>query len=335
VEEKRQLAAILFTDIAGYSALMARDEPQALACLARQRQCIQRLVPGHEGTLHKEIGDGTLSTFASARNAVECALALQEALAEGEASFRIRAAVHIGEVIFSGGDVYGDGVNIAARLEAIAKPGSVVVSDACFDALRSHPGLAFTRLGERRLKNIARPVVPYGVARSTSEGPATVVRRSMGMGRRTALLGGATATAITLLALWVGRKPASQATDDAPPGTAAARPVRLAMLPFANLTGDAEREFLSDGLTEEMIAQLGRLRPEQLRVIARTSSMQYKKSSKPPEQIGRELAVEYLLEGTVRQEGRRVRITAAASSSIRRPCARPRMPSRNVRARTS
>ncbi|HEV2302601.1 MAG TPA: tetratricopeptide repeat protein [Stellaceae bacterium] len=265
---ERKLAAIFAADIAGYSRLMAEDEIGTLARLKACRGVIDRLIGEHRGRIFSTAGDSVVADFASAVAAVECALAVQEALAPGDAggaAMRFRIGIHIGDVIVDGENLLGDGVNIAARLEAAAEPGGVCVSAAVRDQIGTRLGVPFTDLGEQRMKNIARPVRAYRV------GP----RPSLPDARETPAL------------------------PDKP---------SIAVLPFDNLSGDPEQDYFVDGMVEEIITALSRIR--WLFVIARNSSFTYKGHAVDVKRVGRELGVRYVLEGSVRKAGGRVRITA-------------------------
>jgi adenylate cyclase len=268
---QRRLAAILAADVVGYSRMMQVDEAGTLAVLkSRRTEILQPLVSKHHGRIIKVMGDGVLVEFASAVQAVSCAVALQEAMAvaneAAEESRRVvlRIGINLGDVLVEGGDLYGDGVNIAARIEAVADPGSVVVSRTVFNHVRGKVDFEFDDLGERELKNIAEPVQVYRVG------------------------------------------VADQATTARPPLPLPDKP-SIAVLPFQNLTGDILQEYFADGIVEEMITALSRFR--NLFVIARNSSFAYKGRTVDVKQIGRDLGVRYVLEGSVRRVGNRVRIT--------------------------
>jgi len=270
---ERRLAAILAADVAGYSRLMERDEAGTLARLkAHRRELVDPLVAGHRGRVVKLMGDGALVEFASAVDAVECAAAIQEGMAGREAGVpeaervRFRIGINLGDVIREAdGDLYGDGVNVAARLEQLAEPGGIVVSGTAFDHLRGGLGRAFASLGEQTLKNIERPVRAYRM-----------------------VLGGGGAPP---------ERPALPLPD---------RP-SLAVLPFENLSGDAEQGYFADGTVEDIIAGLSRIK--WLFVVARNSSFTYKGKTMDVKRVGRELGVRYLLQGSLRKSGDRVRIS--------------------------
>jgi TolB-like protein len=267
---RRRLAAILAADVVGYSRLMEQDEAGTMAALkSRRRAVLEPLVTKHQGRVFKITGDGVLVEFGSAVNAVQCAVDLQQAMADangeqpGERPIVLRVGVNLGDVMVEGSDLYGDGVNIAARLEGVAEPGGILVSGTAYDYVRNKVKVGFDDLGSQKLRNIAAPVRAYRVA----DAPA----------------------------VW-----------HTVPKVIADRP-SIAVLPFENMSGDAEQEYFSDGMVEEIITALSRLR--WLFVIARNSSFAYKGRAVDVKRIGRELGVRYILEGSVRKAGNRVRIT--------------------------
>ena len=268
---KRRLAAILAADVVGYSRLMEVDEAATLVALkARRRDLLGPLVARHEGRIFKTTGDGVLVDFASAVNAVQCAVDLQHAMSAANSDqpedrhIVLRIGVNLGDVMVEGSDLYGDGVNVAARLEALAEPGGILVSSTAYDHVRNKVKAGFDDLGPQTLKNIAEPVRAYR-------------------------LSGTPAVNVT------APKPATDKPS-------------IAVLPFANMSGDPEQEYFSDGITEDIITELSRL--HSLFVISRNSSSHYKGQSPRAQDIGRELGVEYFVEGSVRKAGDRVRITA-------------------------
>jgi adenylate cyclase len=268
----RRLAAILAADVAGYSRLMGEDEEGTLAELkAIQRELSDPKIKEHRGRVVKTTGDGLLLEFASVVDAVRCAVEVQRAMAERNADvlpdrrIELRMGINLGDIIKDGRDIYGDGVNVAARLEALAEPGGICVSRVVRDQVRDKLAFAFEDLGERQVKNITRPIRVYGI--SLSEAAAAPARRPLPL----------------------PEKPS------------------LAVLPFQNLSGDPEQEYFVDGIVEEVTTAIARL--PWLFVIARNSSFAYKGKSPDLRQVGRELGVRYVLEGSVRKAGSRVRIT--------------------------
>jgi adenylate cyclase len=259
---ERRLAAILAADVVGYSALVDQDEAGTLARLANlRREVIEPLLAEHRGRLVKLIGDGMLAEFASVVDAAACSLAIQ---ARNDGGLLLRIGLNLGDVVVDGDDLYGDGVNVAARLEGLAEPGGIVVSGTVRDQLHGQPVLGFTSLGEPQLKNIARPVRAYRLADAGSQAP-----------------------------------PVSSWTDVRP---------SIAVLPLDNLGGDPEQSYFSDGLSEDLITALSRFRD--LIVLARHSSFALRGQALGAVELGRRLGVRYLLEGSVRRAGSRVRVTA-------------------------
>jgi TolB-like protein len=274
MSQTRRLAAILAADVAGYSRLMGADEEGTLERLkALRRELLDPKIAEHHGRIVKTTGDGLLVEFTSVVDAVRCAVAVQQAMPErdtgiaADSRIELRIGINLGDVIVEGEDLYGDGVNIAARIEALADAGGVFVSNTVHDHVRDRLPFVFEDLGEQQVKNITRPVRVYRV--------------------RTA---GATGKSPSAPALPLPDKPS------------------IAVLPFANMSGDPEQEYFADGMVEEIITALSRIR--WLFVIARNSSFTYKGKSVDVKQVARELGVRYVLEGSVRKAGDRVRITA-------------------------
>jgi TolB-like protein/class 3 adenylate cyclase len=270
----RRLAAILAADVAGYSRLMGADEEGTLERLkALRRELLDPKIAEHHGRIVKTTGDGMLVEFASVVDAVRCAVKVQQSMAErntGAATdnrIELRIGINLGDVIVEGDDLYGDGVNIAARVEALADAGGVFVSNTVYDHVRDRLPFVFEDLGEQQVKNIARPVRVYRVRHAAAK------------------------------SLAVEAQPAPPLPD---------KP-SIAVLPFANMSGDPEQEYFVDGMVEEIITALSRIR--WLFVIARNSSFTYKGEAVDVKQVGRELGVRYVLEGSVRKGSNRVRIT--------------------------
>src|SRR3984893_3190185 len=268
---ERRLAAILAVDVAGYSRLMGADEEGTHERLkAHFAELVHPKVAEHRGRVVKNTGDGLLSEFPSVVDAVRCALEVQrEMIARNAATpaghrIEFRMGINVGDIIIEASDIFGDGVNIAARLEALAEPGGICLSAAAHEQVRDRLDLAFDDLGEQQVKNIARPVRTYRVA--------------LGASSRAAL----------------------------PPLSLPDKP-SLAVLPFQNMTGDAEQEYFVDGMVEEITTAIARL--PWLFVIARNSAFTYKGKAIDVKQVAQELGVRYVLEGSVRKAGNRVRIT--------------------------
>ena len=269
---ERKLAAIFAADIAGYSRLMARDEVGTLARMKACRVVIDELIASHRGRIFNTAGDSVVADFASAVDAVQCAVAMQATIATEDARdatgepMQFRIGVHVGDVMVDGGNLLGDGVNIAARLEALAEPGAICVSAVVRDQVGNKLPLAFDDLGDKQVKNIAQAIRVHRVR------PVTPTAQP------------------TTAALALPDKPS------------------IAVLPFQNMSGDPEQEYFADGMVEEIITALSRI--HWLFVIARNSSFTYKGEAVDVKRVGRELGVCYVLEGSVRKGGNRVRIAA-------------------------
>jgi adenylate cyclase len=268
---ERRLTAILDADVVGYSRLMAKDEAGTLeAVKAIRNDLIERKIAEHQGRIVKLMGDGILAEFPSVVSAVSCAVAMQRAICErnselpADRGIEFRIGINLGDVIVEDEDIHGDGVNIAARLQSIAPPGGIAISQSVRDHVGNRLNLAFQDRGEQQLKNIEKPIRVYDVL---LEEPQPGGKHSM--------------------------------KDDRP---------SIAVLPFTNMSGDPEQEYFSDGITEDIITDLSKI--SGLFVTARHSAFSYKGKQVNMEQIGRELGVASVLEGSVRKAGSRVRVTA-------------------------
>jgi len=275
---ERRLAAILCADVVGYSRLMGADEEKTLAVLkGHRRELIDPLIDQHRGRIFKTTGDGMLIEFASVVDAVRCAVVVQQGMEDRNANLpeseriRFRVGINLGDVIVDEGDMFGDGVNVAARIEALAAPDEICVSASVREQVGEKLPIRFADLGEHGVKNIARPVRVYRVEKGGAPSIGLVVDT-------------------TKVPLPLPDKPS------------------IAVLPFQNMSGDPDQEYFADGMVEEIITALSRVR--WLFVIARNSSFTYKGQAVDVKQVSRELGVRYLLEGSVRKGGNRVRITA-------------------------
>jgi adenylate cyclase len=278
--QSRRLAAILAADVVGYSRLMGADEEGTLAALkALRRELADPKIKQHHGRIVKTTGDGLLIEFVSVVDAVRCAVEVQREMARRNADMssdrriEFRMGINLGDIIKEGRDIFGDGVNVAARLEGLAKPGGICVSRVVRDQVRDKLDLAFEDMGEQQVKNITRPVQVHQILLGETPGSPEPVEGTL---------------AKETLAL-----------PDKP---------SIAVLPFQNMSGDPEQEYFADGMVEEITTALARIR--WLFVIARNSSFTYKAHAIDVKQVGRELGVHYVLEGSVRKAGSRVRITA-------------------------
>jgi len=294
----RELAAIMFSDIAGYTRIMGRDEQEALRMLDAHRAMLTALLPKFNGRLIGEIGDGTLSSFHSATDAVNCAREVQ-ALAEQKRDCRLRIGIHLGDVVFSNDTVLGDGVNVASRLHALAPPGGICISEHVYDEIRNKPGGHARNVGTKRLKNVARPIRVYAL-----ENDAETVLRLPSLQSWILSIVGAV-LAVAAVAYFI-RSPHFLTFQRSMTPIAAIR--SLAVLPLQNLSGNQADEYFSEGITDELITDLAQIAP--LRVTSRTSVMQFKGTTTSLPEIGRKLRVDAVVEGSVVRIGDRVRVTA-------------------------
>jgi len=288
---ERRLAAILSADVVGYTRLMGADEAGTLERITELRQqVLEPLIGDHHGRIVKLMGDGLLAEFGSVVDAVSCAVAWQSEVAEREAAgeeskrLKFRIGVNLGDIIVQGEDIYGDGVNIAARLEKLAEPGGVSISGPVFDLVKGKFGTYFEDRGEQQVKNVPGPIRIYSAGvdavRDVSASFEQVVAQ-------------------------VGKAPVEDAIaiDLSLPDTPS-----IAVLPFTNMSTEAEQEFFSDGITEDIITALSKL--SDLVVVARDSTFTYKDQTIDMRKVSREQGVRYVLQGSVRKAGNRVRITA-------------------------
>jgi TolB-like protein len=291
--------------VVGYTAIMGRDEHQALRALDAHRELLRTLLPKFNGRLVGEIGDGTLTAFHSAIDAVNCAREVQ-AILHDEPELKVRIGIHLGDVVFSNNTVLGDGVNVASRIHALAPPGGICVSANVYDEIRNKPGIRVKDVGEQRLKNVSRPIRVYQIVETDllATPAAPSARR-----RWTVLIAGAGAVILAGLALVFVRL-RSMAAVPPPAQSAAPRTIRsIAVLPLDNFSGDPRQEYFSDGLTDELTTDLATI--SALRVISRGSVMQYKGTHRPPTpEIAKALNVDAVVEGSVMRVGDKVRITA-------------------------
>jgi adenylate cyclase len=272
---ERRLAAIFAADVAGYSRLMSQDEVGTLRNLTTHREIMDRLIADQGGRIANTAGDSVLAEFASAVDAVQCAAQVQDALASAnkdkpeEERLQFRIGVHVGDVMVRAGDLLGDGVNIAARLESLAAPGGICISEAAYGYVRKNLPLTFTDLGIQNVKNIEEPIKAFAVGLVEGVAPLSMEQRE------------------------------TLALPDRP---------SIAVLRFTNLSGDPEQDYFADGVVEDIITSLSRF--PRLFVTARNSSFAFQGSASHSKQIGQQLGVRYLLEGSIRKAGARVRITA-------------------------
>ena len=314
----RKLAAILHADVVGFSRLMGEDEAGTHRALGELRRAVDPLIASHGGRIVGTAGDSLLADFSSVVDALNCAVEIQRAARAindpipPDRRLELRIGVNLGDVIVDGGDIFGDGVNIAARLQALAQPGTVCISHTVYEQVRNKLDLDYHPLGSHRVKNIAEPVRAYAVGVSAVPGRARKRRRLLvaAAGASGLVVAGLVAWALhagagrDLLGFGAAPKPVEVA-GLAAPHRLAGRP-SVAVLPFKNLSGDAGQDFFSAGITEDVITALGRF--SNLLVVAKSASFQLKDRNLSPAEIGRLLDVRYLLDGSVRRAGDRLRV---------------------------
>ena len=318
VEQTQRLAAILAADAVGYSRLMEADERATLAALDTARAAFRTATEANHGHVVNTAGDSVLAVFDSAAGAVTAALAVQAAIDEATAAvaadrrLRFRVGVHLGDVTYSaGGDAHGDGVNIAARLQALAEPGGIVVSEAVRGAVKNRVPAVFQDLGNQRVKNIAERVRAFAVRMQRPEGAAAPRRGRLPRQAWYGAGGLAAAIAVAGALAWLHWSPAPAdrplVAADARPAAAVGKP-SIAVLPFDNMSGDAQQSYFADGITEDLITDLSKVGG--LFVIARNSTFAYKGKARDIREIGKALGARYVLEGSVRKSGDSVRVNA-------------------------
>src|ERR1700677_1989847 len=311
--ETRKIAAILATDVVVFSRMTGADEDGTLARLrALRSELVDPTVASQNGRVFKRTGDGALVEFRSVVEAVRCAIAVQNAMAErnigipADRRIEFRIGIHLGDVVEeSDGDLMGDGVNIAARLEGIAAPGAICLSEDAYRQVSGRLDMAVTDLGPTQLKNIERPIRVYSVQAGVPAKPKPVTLARPALTKRSSLARLAAVIAALLIliaggAWWffgAGRAPPTEAAH-----------LSMVVLPFANLSGDPAQDYFADGITENLTAELSRIKASF--VIARNTAFTYKGKNIDAKEIGKELDVRYVLEGSVQREGNRVRVNA-------------------------
>jgi TolB-like protein/class 3 adenylate cyclase/Tfp pilus assembly protein PilF len=306
---QRRLASIMFSDMVGYSALAQRNELLAIELLDEHRRLLRGLFAQHRGREIDAVGDGFFVEFPSAIDAVQCALDIQRALVERNAAaakerrIEVRIGLHLGDVVVEGERVVGDGVNLAARIQALAQPGEILLSEDVARQIRNKIETPLENLGSQTLKNIVSPVqihrlrLPWQEVAGKRSKPSPRARRSF---TGSIMTGGVVALLVIAAAFYMIHTRSTPAPPTGQP--------RLAVLPFANMSADRDNEYFVDGMTEELISRLSRIKG--IDVIARTSIMQFKGKQVSIADIGRQLNVNTVLEGSVRKAGNRLRITA-------------------------
>ena len=315
---ERKLTAILAADVVGYSRLMEIDEAGTLAALKSHRaDLIDPEIAKWRGRIVKLMGDGALVEFASVVNAVSCALAIQEGIAGRNESLpedrriAFRIGVHLGDVMIEGDDIYGDGVNVAARLEGLAEPGGICISQQAFDQVETKLDLAYEDLGEQRVKNLARPVRTYRLRSGGEASPEPVATKRRGLSVNQ-IIGSAAVLLFVVAGLMLGWWQPWVSEEEPASVERMALPLpdkpSIAVLPFTNLSNEPSEQYFADGMTEDLITDLSKV--SGLFVIARNSVFTYKGRAVNVRQVAEELGVRYVLEGSVRRAGGQVRINA-------------------------
>lgn len=319
---ERRLTAILSADVKGYSRLMGEDEESTIRTLTAYRELMTKLIQKHRGRVVDATGDNLLAEFSSVVNAVQCAANVQQELKNKNAELpehrkmEFRIGVNLGDVIEEGDRIYGDGVNIAARLESLAEGGGICISGSAYEQVESKMAFGYEYLGEQSVKNIKKPVRAYRVLMESEAAGSLVYKKRRddpGHKRRATLTlaaivaAGVAAIAIYRFVLHPSPPPKEVASEETLALKLSDKP-SLAVLPFTNMSGDPEQDYFSDGLTEDLITDLSKV--SGLFVIARNSVFTYKGKAVKIEEVGRELGVRYVLEGSVRKAESRVRITA-------------------------
>jgi adenylate cyclase len=306
--QTRQLAAIMFTDIVGYTALMQENEQKAVALIKHYNIALNQTVDYHLGRVLNYYGDGSLCTFTSVTEAVNCALELQKDL-QSEPNVPLRVGLHIGEVFFEGDKALGDGVNVASRIQSLGQANTILFSREIFDKIRNQPEFKPVSLGLFEFKNVAEPMEVFALAneglrvpkREKMEGKVKVdATKKIKASRRKWIAVSTGAMLITIAGFLY--YPFSSRT------AFTGKEKSIAVLPFVNIGNDPNQDYLSDGITEEIITQLSKI--ADLKVISRSTAMLYKNSKKPVKQIAEEMMVSSILEGSVQKSGDEIRITA-------------------------
>jgi adenylate cyclase len=319
-DEQRKLAAIMFTDMVGYSALSQRDEKLAQELLEEHRQLLREIFPRFNGTEIKTIGDAFLVEFGSALEAAQCAIEIQRTLAHRDADapadrqIQVRIGVHIGDVVHRGGDVYGDGVNIASRIEPVAGPGGICVSMDVERQVRNALEARFEKLETTELKNISVPMDLFRIVlpwehKSEARGQKSEIRKRdlVPASRRFALIGALGLLLVIAVGWWFAHRGNQSTPTPRPSEAATAIPEKsIAVLPFENLSEEKANAYFADGIQDEILTRLSKI--ADLKVISRTSTQHYKSAPENLSEIGRQLGVAHILEGSVQKSGDAVRV---------------------------
>jgi class 3 adenylate cyclase/TolB-like protein len=292
--KSRHLAAIMFTDLVGYSAFMGRNEEKAIEVVRKNRDLHQTAIKNHGGKLLKEMGDGMLAIFPSALESVKCALEIQNHTKKQNLKLPVRIGLHLGDINVENEDIFGDGVNVASRIQSIADPGGIYISESIYRAISSHSDLKTKYLGEIRLKNISEPVRTYalqteGLPTPTTKRLASVIKKhsDLKVYRNMAIIA---LLIVVILVVWFTQTYKIERII---------KPLSVAVLPFKDLTNDPERDYLSNGMTDALIKELSKA--SQLTVISQQSTILYAGTIKPTSQIAKELNnTDYIVKGAIK-----------------------------------
>jgi adenylate cyclase len=323
---KRKLTAILSADVEGYSRLMGEDEDATIKTLTTYRELMTTLITKHRGRVVDSPGDNLLAEFTSVVDAVRCAVEIQEELRVRNAELpetkrmHFRIGINLGDVVEEGERIYGDGINIAARVEGLAEGGGICISGTVYDSIKNKLSLSYESLGEHTVKNIKEPVRVYRMrvgpeAAAHVEGEEKPHPKSWRKAALAALIVLIVAAgAVTIWHFYFRPPPIEPASEEKMAYSLPDKP-SIAVLPFDNMSGDPQQDYFSDGLTEEIITALSKT--DQLFVIARNSTFTYKGKPVKVQQIAEDLGIRYVFEGSVRKEADRVRITAQLVDAIK------------------
>ncbi len=322
---KRKLAAILSADVEGYSRLMDDDEEATVRTITSYRNAIADLVQQFRGRVVDTPGDNILTEFTSVVDAVNCAVEIQRDLAERNTELpynrqmQFRIGVNLGDVIEEDGRIYGDGINIAARVESLSEAGGICISGRAYDQVENKLGLEYENLGEHQVKNITRPIRVYRVLSYPGAAAHRVVQAKKTLGRRWRKIGFSAALVVVIvvaMGIWqfYMQRPSIEPASVEKMAFPLPDKPSIAVLPFDNLSGDPEQEYFSDGLTEEIITGLSKI--PRLFVISRNSTFTYKGKPVKVQQVAEDMGVRYVLEGSVRKTGNKVRITAQLIDAV-------------------
>ena len=314
---RRKLTTILAADVEGYTRLMRADEEATLKTLSEYREIIDGLIARHDGRVFSTGGDSVLAEFGSTVEAVRCAISCQEEISSRNAELAddrkliFRIGINVGDVMIRDGDLFGDGVNVAARLEGLADPGGVCISGSVFEQIKHKLSLGFEDMGQQEVKNIAEPVSTYRLVPGQVSVATTAAAKSSRM-RHWRIPAMATAVLLIIaaggLAIWRPWEPGMELASNVKTALPLPDKPSIAVLPFTNMSGDPEHEYFTDGITEDLITDLSKL--SGLFVISRNSSFQYRDGALDLKRVAAELGVKYVLEGSVRRAGDAVRINA-------------------------